>query len=1122
MPPRSIVTLSISGTGTPALRTYSFELMVDGQLAQSRQSLSPVESQEVMEISRQYEHLFEKQCRPEAAADYLEILGAGLFHLWFEAAWSQIRAKTSGQEIELVISSDLPEVLGLPWELVHPPDGGILGFDKSIGIRRSPVPRPAQAEAVLPSEAELPPGPLRVLFMASGPKQSMDCPSEEESLYRAVEGLAITLDCGDLGTFDEQRQRAGELLPHIVHLAGQAVSKEGSIYFAFEGKSGMPDLKSASEIMQILAGREIQCLIMSGCQNKSLSYLEILCQDLARSGIPLTIAWAGSMAESSGFDLIRELYQSLASGQPVSSALVRASQVVEKAYKEHSGILAFPDLYSSTDQDQVFDGQKAPRIASLRLSEQDHLRGISDGYAEDFVNRRREQQRLLPALRDGTVKAVILTGPEGTGKSAIASHLAREMKESGFFLIPLRSSKDNPLITARLIEACRDAFLMAEGRYRLEDDDRKADRFRDAAQLLVDPKSSVDTRLREAVSAMDMGKFCLVLDDFHLNLDESGRIADQEISRFYAHILNHLTNSRAIIVSQCLPEDIMTLPSRVWEHAIGGLSLADFLRHILRDELAARRYGSDEIKYGLIRELHSSVSGRPACLYRLGRALGFGATIKPGHGLCEDLNIFLYGTLGPDSGKALSRAAAFNVPVNLAGLEAVTGMSFGALESLALEWGSKGLAFWRDGLLAISSDLRLWILGQISTEERAKAHRDAGDFLRDLSQQKRSGEVGLSRLESMLEARAQYLAAGDAGRAIDATNRISGFLMRLGLLGDIRRLNQEILDRFGHPQAMAWMARACLEQGQYPEAHDLYQQCLEQASGDQDRAGALHGLAIIDLRQGRYDSARKNFQDALEIFQRMGDDASAADAIQGLASIDMALGENQPARDRLVKVLALQEKLEDKSGQVATLHDLISLDLRQADYPAAREKLQRSLSIFEDIGDLAGQAGVLRNMASIDLEKGDPDVARSEFQRSLEIRQKLNDRAGQAGILHNMGMIDLQSGDLQSAREKFVRSLKIYQELEDKPGEASAFFQLGVMAVQGENPMGGMKLLALSGMLLKSVDHPDFKEVEPVVDRLASQLRYSQEQFMRMIKEVSEAYRRDRASRLVEAAFKKE
>ena len=144
------------------------------------------------------------------------------------------------------------------------------------------------------------------------------------------------------------------------------------------------------------------------------------------------------------------------------------------------------------------------------LSEQVNLKGISDGYAEDFVDRRREQQRIFPALKDGTVRAVILTGPEGAGKSSMAARLGSGMKAAGFPCIALQSSKYKQLTAARVIDACRGAFLVAEGRYRLDGDDRKADRFRDAVQILGDPKSSVDTRLREAVSAMDLGRFCLV------------------------------------------------------------------------------------------------------------------------------------------------------------------------------------------------------------------------------------------------------------------------------------------------------------------------------------------------------------------------------------------------------------------------------------------------------------------------------------------------------------------------------------------------------------------------------------------------------------------------------------
>jgi hypothetical protein len=42
---------------------------------------------------------------------------------------------------------------------------------------------------------------------------------------------------------------------------------------------------------------------------------------------------------------------------------------------------------------------------------------MKEGYAEHFVGRRREQQRLLPALRSGDLQVVIITSLGGSGKS---------------------------------------------------------------------------------------------------------------------------------------------------------------------------------------------------------------------------------------------------------------------------------------------------------------------------------------------------------------------------------------------------------------------------------------------------------------------------------------------------------------------------------------------------------------------------------------------------------------------------------------------------------------------------------------------------------------------------------
>ena len=90
--------------------------------------------------------------------------------------------------------------------------------------------------------------------------------------------------------------------------------------------------------------------------------------------------------------------------------------------------------------------------------------------------------------------------------------------------------------------------------------------------------------------------------------------------------------------------------------------------------------------------------------------------------------------------------------------------------------------------------LRASLLAALSSEEQRAAQKAAGDFLRDLAEAGRSAELGLSRLDVLLEARGHYLAAEDLDSAIAVTARISGYLQRRGYYSELIRLNQELLD----------------------------------------------------------------------------------------------------------------------------------------------------------------------------------------------------------------------------------------------------------------------------------------------------------------------------------------
>ena len=117
-------------------------------------------------------------------------------------------------------------------------------------------------------------------------------------------------------------------------------------------------------------------------------------------------------------------------------------------------------------------------------------------------------------------------------------------------------------------------------------------------------------------------------------------------------------------------------------------------------------------------------------------------------------------------------------------------------------------------------------------------------------------------------------------------------------------------------------------------------------------------------------------------------------------------------------------------------------------------------------------------------------------------------------------MIDAQKGNVQEASEKFMDALKIYQQTGDKSGEAAAFFQLGILAVRlSHNMNDGMKLLALSGIILRSIGSPEVRNVEPVIERMASHMKYTQDKFAEMVREAAMAYRKDKGWGLLEAAF---
>jgi tetratricopeptide (TPR) repeat protein len=1072
------VNISVFEAGTAAASRLTYCIVIEGQTIAS-QNLSPVESHEVREISGQYRSLFEDGCKAEWAKDYFKTLGDGLFHLFFEDAWGQIKSRID-QGAGIAIISKVPDVLGLPWELLRLPDGRVLGFDEGFSIRRLP-----QISQTPTSAGQIPPGPLKVLFMACEP---MDFELEEMAFLQGIEGLDIRFEICDTCSFAELVRRAERFRPHLVHLVGQGSVKDGQANFAFRN-DGMPELKSVSDLGRALAPGGVQCIIFGGCQRESPLAIDLLCQGIVDQ-IPLAIGWSISS------DFSKTLYRPLSSGETIDAAIDQACREGRKMCAAQDKICALPFLYAAGDQSLLFGERKT--VETHLIEELMPLKGLTEGYTEDFVDRRRELARLIPAMREGSVRAVVVTGPAGAGKSALASMLASKLADEDYRAVAVYSSQYNPISAVRILEAGI-SELMSAG-------------FADDARRLRGP-APLDQRMASMLDELNSGRFLLIIDGLDPS-KETAKIDEPELAKFYVHLLRNVEGSRAIITCNALPADVMTMPRRAWEWQLGSLPQAAFINYLLQDNRIAESYSKGLIDYAGLQRLYVSAAGQPSCIAQMRKALGIGSENL---NICDEIFSCLYSSLTSDSCLALARAAVYETAMNTVGLEAVTKEPEYEVIGMAREWQRLSLAYPVGELWAIPSHIRPWLLAHLSPEQLKDAHREAGIFLMDFASAGRSEDLRLSRLDCLMEARGHLMASGDMEKARLATTRISGYLERRGYNSEIIRQNEELLQHEMHAGPMILIGRAYLDQGSCAEAGEWFQKALE--SGPD--AAACHGLGTAQFRQGKYDLARESFQKAVDICRISSDPQGEAAALHSLAAIDMEQNRNDQALERLRKVLEIQERLGDLGGEVATIQDIAMLFMRQGDYASAREKLMDSLKLLEQIGDDRGTASMLYNLASIDMNKGDYDLASDEFRKALVRKRALGDRSSEAAILHNLGSIDVQRGDMDSSKENFLRALEIYQDLNDKRGEAGAFFQLGSVAIQNNRLHEGLKLMALANIILISIGSEDVKSVEPVVERFAAQLNYSQEQFMVMVREVTQSYRMDKGKSLVAAAFGK-
>src|SRR5439155_913485 len=150
----------------------------------------------------------------------------------------------------------------------------------------------------------------------------------------------------------------------------------------------------------------------------------------------------------------------------------------------------------------------------------------------------------------------------------------------------------------------------------------------------------------------------------------------------------------------------------------------------------------------------------------------------------------------------------------------------------------------------------------------------------------------------------------------------------------------------------------------YGKATRAYARCLELAKRSENRvdiALMLNNLAILDQAQNRMKAARKEYDEALNIFRELA-----------------------------------QKKPDAYFPQVAvSLNNLSVLDRDQNRMEAARKEYEEALNIFRELAQkepdtyLPNLAATLNNLANLDKDQNRMEAARKGFEKALKIRREL-------------------------------------------------------------------------------------------------------------------------------------
>ncbi len=245
----------------------------------------------------------------------------------------------------------------------------------------------------------------------------------------------------------------------------------------------------------------------------------------------------------------------------------------------------------------------------------------------------------------------------------------------------------------------------------------------------------------------------------------------------------------------------------------------------------------------------------------------------------------------------------------------------------------------------------------------------------------------------------------------------------------------------------------------YPRAQRFFEEALQlwQELDDQaEIANTLARLGIVALELGDYERSQALYEECLRVSETLGDARGMLWAREWLGVMWMRLGQSLRAQEVFEDSVKWWRQQDDLGSEAFALNYLGVAAMYQEDYSRARACQEQALALFRAIGDTRGVSAALNALGPVALHQGNPAEAYAFLSQSLSLRWENQDYNGIAWNLERLAEVAFAQAQLErgaqlwgaaeALREKYHSPLFPADRERYKPVLAAAHKQLGETA----------------------------------------------------------------------------